>query len=137
MAFSFTPNLITGNSTIDSQHKELIAAINNLLDACSKGKGRAHLSETAKFLYDYTSKHFAAEEKLQLESNYPDYTNHKRYHETFKRVVRDIVAQLEKEGPTIVLVGKVNSSIGDWLVNHIQVEDVKVAAHIRSMQNKA
>jgi hemerythrin len=134
MAFNFTPDLLTGNSTIDSEHKELIAAINNLLEACSKGKGRATVSSTAKFLYDYTTKHFADEEKLQLASKYPDYTNHKRYHEGFKKVVRDISAQLDKEGPTIVLVGKVNSSIGDWFINHIKVEDVKVAAHIRSAQ---
>lgn len=132
MAFTWTAALETGNGTIDAQHKQLIGAINSLLEACSKGQGRAKLKETTDFLYEYTSKHFADEEKLQLASKYPDYPNHKRYHETFKQVVRDINAQLNEQGPTIVLVGKVNSSIGDWLVNHIQKEDVKVAAHIRS-----
>ncbi len=134
MTFQFTPDLATGNTAIDSQHKELIAAMNNLLDACSKGKGRESLSSTAKFLYDYTSKHFADEEKLQIASKYPDYANHKRYHEDFKQVVRTIVAELERDGPTLVLVGKVNNSIGGWLVNHIKKEDAKIAAHIRSMQ---
>lgn len=132
MAFNFTPDLYTGNSTIDSEHKELIAAINNLLEACSQGKGRQTLSSTANFLYDYTSKHFAHEEKLQLESKYPDYVNHKQYHEGFKKVVRDIITQLDKEGPTIAMVSKVNTSIGNWFINHIKVEDVKVASHIRS-----
>ena len=136
MAYTFTPDLETGNATIDSQHKAWIAGINNLLDACSKGKGRDTLKSTAKFLYDYTVKHFADEEKLQLANRYPDYVNHKRYHEEFKRVVRDINEQLEREGPTIVMVGKVNNSIGGWFINHIKVEDTKVAAHIRSMQNK-
>jgi hemerythrin len=134
MAYAFTPDLITGNPNIDAQHKELIAAINNLLDSCSQGKGRAALSDTAKFLYNYTSKHFADEEKLQLASKYPDYANHKQYHEGFKQVVMDIINQLDKEGPTIVLVGKVNSSIAGWLLNHIKREDVKVAEHIRSAQ---
>lgn len=134
MAFSFTTDLYTGNATIDSQHKELIAAINNLLEACSQGKGRQTLNDTANFLYNYTSKHFADEEKLQQASKYPDYTNHKQYHENFKKVVQDIVAQLEKDGPTIAMVGKVNTSIGGWFVNHIKVEDAKVAAHIRSVQ---
>ena len=134
MAYAFTPDLLTGNNTIDTQHKELIAAINNLLEACSQGKGRAVLTDTAKFLYSYTSKHFADEEKLQLASKYPDYANHKQYHEGFKQVVMDIINELDKEGPTIVLVGKVNSSIAGWLINHIKREDVKVAAHIRSTQ---
>ncbi|WP_312648666.1 bacteriohemerythrin [Aminipila sp.] len=132
MKYDWTSDLETGNGTIDEQHKQLIAAINNLLDACSQGKGRDSLKETTTFLYDYTSKHFADEEKLQLASQYPDYPNHKQYHEGFKKVVRDIADQLDKEGPSLVLVGKVNSSIGGWLINHIKKEDVKVAAHIRA-----
>ena len=40
MAYSFDKSLETGNILIDNQHKELIDAINNLLDACGQGKGR-------------------------------------------------------------------------------------------------
>ena len=134
MAYNFTSDLETGNLAIDTQHRELIMALNNLLDACSKGKGRDSLKDTAKFLYDYTAKHFADEEKLQINSKYPDYVNHKKYHEDFKIVVRDIIAQLEKDGPTVVMVGKVNSVVAGWLLNHIKKEDVKVAKHIRSTQ---
>lgn len=132
MAYNWTADLETGNLKIDEQHKQLIAAINNLLNACSQGKGRDALKETTTFLYDYTAKHFADEEKLQIASQYPDYVNHKQYHEGFKKVVRDLMTQLEAEGPNVVLVGKVNSSIAGWLLNHIKKEDVKVAAHIRS-----
>ncbi|WP_206458614.1 bacteriohemerythrin [Anaerovorax sp. IOR16] len=132
MAYNWTADLETGNITIDEQHKQLIGALNNLLNSCSQGKGRDALKETTTFLYNYTSKHFADEEKLQLASKYPDYVNHKRYHEEFKKVVHDLMSQLEKDGPTVVLVGKVNSSIAGWLLNHIKKEDVKVAAHIRS-----
>lgn len=134
MAYTWTNDLETGNAAIDSQHKQLIAAINNLLDACSKGKGRDALRETTAFLYDYTAKHFADEEKLQIANQYPDYANHKKAHEGFKQTVHDIMDELNNQGPTIVLVGKVNTSIGSWLLNHIKKEDVKVAAHIRSKQ---
>lgn len=130
--YAFTKDLETGNTTIDSQHKELISAINHLLEACSQGKGRQEIEKTAQFLESYTSKHFADEEKLQLQHRYPDYQNHKQYHESFKKVVREIAQGLDKEGPTVVMVGKVNSSIGGWLLNHIKKEDVKVAAHLRA-----
>ncbi len=133
MAYTWTTSLETGNTTIDTQHKQLIQAINDLLDACSTGKGRDALHKTATFLYDYTSKHFADEEKLQLASKYPDYKNHKAYHEQFKKDVHDIMAELEANGPNVALVGKVNRSIAGWLINHIKKEDVKVAAHIRSV----
>lgn len=37
--YEFTSELETGNDLIDSEHKELIDAINNLLLACGEGKG--------------------------------------------------------------------------------------------------
>lgn len=132
MAYAFTKELETGNQLIDSEHRQLIDALNGLLAACSTGKGRAELVNTAKFLQDYTAKHFADEEKLQIQSQYPDYMNHKRYHEDFKKVVAKICDKLDKEGATIALVGEVNSAIAGWLINHIKKEDVKVATHIKS-----
>jgi hemerythrin len=130
MAYVFTKDMETGNSTIDTQHKQLFKAINDLLDACLEGKGRAALGSTLDFLSDYTAKHFADEEKLQMQSGYPDYANHKKLHDAFKITVRDLSQQLKAEGATIPLLGKVNSNIGGWLVNHIKKEDTKVAAHI-------
>ncbi|MDR0381068.1 MAG: bacteriohemerythrin [Oscillospiraceae bacterium] len=131
MSYTWSQDLETGYALIDTQHKELINAINNLLAACSGGKGRAALNETMDFLSQYTAKHFADEEKLQVQHRYPDYTNHKRLHDGFKLAVADLSRQLKSEGPTIAMVGKVNARIGDWLVSHIKREDKKVAAHLR------
>lgn len=132
--YQWTKDLETGNATIDSEHKELIQAVNTLLEACAKGKGRAEIQDTLRFLKDYVSRHFSHEEKLQLESQYPDYANHKRYHEGFKKTVQEIATEYEQGGATIPLVAKVNQSIAGWLINHIKREDVKVAAHIRAQQ---
>lgn len=132
--YQWTKDLETGNIAIDSQHKELIQAINDLLDACAKGKGRVEIKNTLDFLNNYVIRHFADEEKLQIKYGYPDYTNHKKYHEGFKNTVRGIIAEYEKGGATIPLIAKVNSSIAGWLISHIKREDVKVAAHIRSVQ---
>ncbi|MDR2132786.1 MAG: bacteriohemerythrin [Clostridiales Family XIII bacterium] len=130
-SFTWTPDLETGNELIDSQHKQLIEAIANLMDACSGGKGRSVLVDTIDFVESYTAKHFGDEEELQQRHRYPDYPNHKKLHDGFKRVVAELGAQLKEEGPTIALVGKVNTHIGGWLVNHIKREDTKVAAHLR------
>lgn len=132
MKFVWTNDLATGYALIDQQHQQLISAINSLMEACEKGKGRAELEPTARFLQQYTARHFADEEALQQKFHYPDYPAHRQYHEAFKKTVAELSAQLQKEGPTILLVGKINSSIGGWLVNHIKREDVKVAAHIRA-----
>lgn len=134
--FLWTPDLATGNPTIDSEHQQLIKAINALMEACSKGQGRAVLDKIMRFMYAYTEKHFGHEEELQKHYLYPDYPNHKRYHEGFKKVVRDVCAEIHQEGATIGLLGKVNTQIAGWLATHIKTEDVKVAAHIKKMQEQ-
>ena len=94
---------------------------------------RQELVKAVEFLSNYTQTHFSHEEQLQIKSRYPDYQNHKKYHDGFIKVVDDIVAQLDKEGPTIAMVAKINTTIAGWLLNHISKEDVKVAQHIKSV----
>ena len=131
MAYQFTKDLETGNTLIDGEHRQLIQAINDLLAACAQGRGRAEIAKTAQFLQEYTTKHFSDEEQLQKSSNYPDFPNHKRYHETFKRVVADLVQKLNAQGPTVQLVGEVNTALAGWLINHIKREDKKLAAYLK------
>lgn len=132
MAYKWSDELLTGNVQIDTEHKELIKAINDLLEACSKGKGRAELERTVKFLSSYTKTHFGREEVLQMKYNYPDYKNHKEYHKYFIDTVESVHKKLLSDGPSIVLVGEINSKVASWIIKHIKTEDVKVAAHIRN-----
>ena len=132
MAYSWDKSLETGNTAIDAQHKSLINAINDLLAACGEGKGRGEVAKTLDFLQNYVIKHFGDEEKLQIKSNYPDYKEHRKKHEGFKEVVKEIAEEYNEKGTTIQLVAKVNTTMGRWLINHIKTEDKKVAAHIKS-----
>ncbi|MDR3199562.1 MAG: bacteriohemerythrin [Planctomycetaceae bacterium] len=131
MAYTWSKDMETGNTLIDSQHQQLIKAVNDLLAACVAGQGRETLHQTLDFLAFYTSKHFGDEEKLQQQYRYPDYANHRNLHEHFKMFVHDLATQMKESGPTTALVSKVTFGVGDWLVNHIKKEDTKVAAFIR------
>jgi hemerythrin len=126
----------TGNITIDNEHKQLFKAIDELLTACGSGKGKDQVTKTMAFLKDYTAKHFAHEEQLQQSSKYPDYINHKKIHDGFQKYVAELGAKLDKEGPTIAIVGAVNMNIGDWLIKHITREDIKIAKHIKETAKK-
>lgn len=133
MAYQFTKDLETGNSVIDSEHRQLIAAVNSLLDACSKGQGRTQLSSTANFLLNYTEKHFADEEAIQSKNHYPDYLRHKKIHDDFKKTAAGLVKKIEDEGPTVANVGQINTLLAGWLLNHIKGEDKKLAAYLKSI----
>ncbi|MDR3012758.1 MAG: hemerythrin family protein [Chitinispirillales bacterium] len=131
MAFVWNPALETGHPLIDSQHKELIKAIDNLLTACKEGQVADKIDDTLNFLISYTKRHFGEEENLQRESNYPNFPNHRKLHESFVKVITDLAAELKQTGPTPMLVNKIIRNVGDWLINHIQKEDVQVAAHLK------
>jgi hemerythrin len=132
MPYNWTDDWAMGIASLDEQHKELIKEVNDLIEACSSGQGRAKLHDTMKMLSDYTVKHFKFEEGLQQKHGYPGYEAHKKLHEDFKVTVAELAKALDEEGASISLLGKVNSNIGSWLVSHILFEDKKIAAHINS-----
>lgn len=128
--YTFSADLLTGNQTIDAQHKELFKAINDLISACMKFKAGEEVNKTLDFLVSYTAKHFADEENLQMKSKYPAFGTHKILHDNFKKEVSRL-AQDAKNSPTDTnLISKVTKTAGDWLLTHIKIEDLKVARHI-------
>jgi hemerythrin len=133
MVYIWDDSLKTGNEMIDDQHKQLIAAINGLLDVAETKVVEA-FKKSLDFLNDYTIKHFFEEEQLQQKYNYPDYPNHKKLHEGFKETVREMYRTYIMKGINDELIGEIKSKIGGWLVSHIKVEDVKLAAYIRSKE---
>ncbi|MDR0870947.1 MAG: hemerythrin family protein [Planctomycetaceae bacterium] len=131
MAFAWTLALETGHPMIDAQHKELIKAVNDLLAACIQGNAADKVNSTVDFLLSYTKKHFGEEEQLQQQTNYPDIAHHKVLHAEFVKYVADLSAKLKEQGPSPILINNIIRGVGEWLVNHIQKEDVKVAAHAK------
>ena len=124
--------LSVGVPMIDTQHKALINAVNDLFAACGEGKGRKKITETMDFLQNYVNTHFGDEEKLQREQGYPGYAAHKKLHADFVAQFLKFRQQLEAEGPTIGLVAKFNQFVSNWLINHISIEDKKIGAYIKS-----
>jgi hemerythrin len=132
VTYEWTNVLETGHALIDEQHKELIKRINTLLENCYQGLGIEKLQETLRFVNDYTITHFHDEEQLQLRYKYPAYEEHKKLHDWYKKTIRDLMVELIQKGLSPELSEKVKSSVGDWIVQHIKTEDVKLAAYIRA-----
>ncbi len=134
--YIWNSNLETGNANIDNQHKELINALNELIKACMQLKGGEKLTETMDFLVAYVNRHFADEERLQLQSGYPEFTRHKMLHDQFKKDITLMANDIRKNPGNTVHLTKLTNTIGDWLLNHIRVEDVSIAKHITQQNNK-
>ena len=98
---TFDDNLITGNKTIDTQHKELIERIQNFVTACQNGDSKLKAIKMLDYLDEYTNFHFKEEEKLQENAGYPEYEKHHEKHEEFKKTIQELQEYLQDyEGPT-------------------------------------
>ena len=125
-----------GNEPVDKQHQKLFETVNDLIGACEEGRDVEKLKETLDFLVNYTVRHFADEEDLQLAYNYPGYNAHKRIHENFKATVGDLVQRFAESGSSSELSRDVNKIVARWLVEHITQEDKKISEHIRRVKGR-
>lgn len=129
--YEVTPDLETGNDLIDSEHRMLFDAINDLMDACSSGQGRNKIGETAEFLADYVDKHFSDEEDLQRKNHYPHYQAHHNFHVNYKQKIRELANSIRADGPSVKSLSEINTQ-ASVLINHIRHEDKRLAAFLKN-----
>ena len=128
MYAEFDDSLITGNTMIDNQHRELIGKINDLLRSCEERVDRRGALRMLDYLTEYTEFHFNEEEKLQEEIGYPGIQEHKKKHEELRATVSQLHEMLEEqEGPTADFVEMLNKYVTEWLYYHIKGFDRSVA----------
>ena len=121
---TFDDNLITGNKTIDEQHKELIDRIQQFVSACESEDARVKAIKMLDYLDEYTEFHFKEEEKLQKDVDYPGLEEHIKKHEEFRHTVKELYDYLDE---------KIN--VIDWLFGHIKTFDRSVAEYINIYDN--
>ncbi len=137
MLIKWSSDLEIGNEAIDAQHRQLLDVLNGLVEACIRGDNIEKISGTLDFLVQYTVRHFADEEKLQIECSYPGYERHKGIHEAFKKTVAGLVQRYEDTGLSEELSSDLNKIVATWFVRHIGMEDRKIGEHIRESNTYA
>lgn len=71
MTISWNDALSTGIAWQDAQHKELVKKTNELMNAMMQGKGAEEVDRIFRFLDEYVTVHFGAEEEAMLKYSYP------------------------------------------------------------------
>ena len=134
MSIQWTSNLATGVTEIDNQHREIFNRVNRLSEACSEGRGKEEVMRLLLFLQDYVMEHFAAEEKLQVQSGYPGYAMHRSQHTRFIADITRLATAFKTDGATLSLVIMTNKTLTAWLVQHIGKSDMELADHLREQE---
>lgn len=115
---------------IDNDHKDLVEIVNALYDAIANAEGRAQVGRTLSRLATYVDAHFAREEQLMDEYNYPGIAQHKRLHRHLARKVHAI-RKVFVENPKSIDPRKLLNFLRDWLVHHILEQDTKYTPYFR------
>jgi len=108
----------------DDEHKKLIQMIGQLNDAMKRGEGDKVISDVLASLAAYCKTHFANEERLMQQYNYPEYPEHKQAHEAFVQKVGEAINAFENKSITPASIMNI---LSDWLMNHILKVDKRYA----------
>lgn len=128
---TWNDKMSVGVSMLDTDHKKLVEMLNELYDAVQNGKGKDSLGNILDGLIDYTKIHFAHEEKLFAQTNYPESAVHKKEHDDLTSQVVQVQKKY-KSGATGTLSLEVLNFLKNWLVNHIGGEDKKYGPYLNS-----
>ena len=120
------PELETGIKVVDFQHKEFFKLVNGLLDNSRRGADRETVLKAFNFLNFYIIDHFGVEESLMKEYKYQFLREHMGFHRYFKGELLKLEAQISGNHFEEVSM-RLNYLMVNWFVNHIKVQDRKLA----------
>ncbi|QDF96244.1 hemerythrin [Azoarcus sp. DD4] len=125
--FEWDDDYNVGVSDIDEQHLELVALINQLHRAIRDHKASKQVRNTLDELIEYTRTHFAIEERLMRESNYPEYETHRGYHEALIDQIHVLREKLDSGEASITF--ELLHFLRMWLIRHILDVDKHFGAY--------
>jgi len=130
--FSLTPDLVTGIPAIDEQHGELLDLANEVVNAAGVGLHPELFDLATTFLVGYAAYHFAAEEWVMTDLDYPQRGQHFDNHRRLQREVASYVAEARVSRTCEAGENEIALFIENWIVHHIRVLDREMAAFLRN-----
>jgi hemerythrin len=130
--FEWKNEYAMGIGSIDAQHQNLFAIGRELYAAMSTGQGKSGLARILDRLVQYTTVHFAHEERLMQLHHYPDFARHKAEHDA---LVKQVLAfQAEFNGGRATMAVQVLQFLKDWLEKHIKGSDFAYATCLKTQK---
>jgi hemerythrin len=118
-------------AVLDEDHKKLVTLLNDLHYGIASGQGTERLGMVLNGLASYAATHFAHEEELFAQTNYPDAEQHIKEHREFTRKLLEIYARYNK-GQFDALSRDTFEFLKTWLHNHVLDVDKKYEAHLHA-----
>ncbi len=128
--FEWSSGFSVGNRLIDTDHRGLFEAMNELHDAVEHRRGEAEIGHTITYLIRYVREHFEREERLMRECGYPEFAEHKNEHRKLTRQVF-AVQKLYEADHNLVDLEKLVEFLRGWLIRHVLGSDMDYAPYLK------
>jgi hemerythrin-like metal-binding protein len=136
-AFVWSDKLVTGITEVDEQHHHLVELINEVGSLCAQDANSEKIKPVLDELVRYTQYHFKNEE--QLMQKYSVSANHQHHHlkahEAFCDQVTLAMGIIQSSPKsTMNLLAQLLNYLTRWLLQHIMVDDLRMAREIQALQ---
>jgi hemerythrin len=119
---TWTNDFSVGVATIDEQHRRLIEMINRLVKESQATTQSETVSDLLTEMTKYAQEHFATEEDLMQQYNYPDLEEHVDQHRAFKKTTANLCRATMCDFETVPET--MLRYLCDWLKKHILETDM-------------
>ena len=133
--FCWKPSDSVDGALLDQQHQALFASAQQLFDALSRGEGPSVAEEVFGCLVDYSANHFAAEEALMQQQNYPRLKSHRAEHRAFTTKLREFQQDFQSGKKSVVT--DLLPYLQDWIKAHVQGADHQLGEFLKANQAQA
>lgn len=128
MFFRWMDEYAVGVAEVDREHKLLVHSINELYVAMQDNKSSERIPDLFNMLADYTLNHFATEQVMMEEINYPHLEEHLKEHRVMSSKLTDMKSRYENG--TLGVSVELLLFLRDWLNNHILETDHALAQYL-------
>ncbi len=131
---TWLPRVLLESPELDEDHQRLLNRVNALIAAVAS-KAPAGVRSALSELRSETEAHFAREEALMLEAQYPRLKQHCARHQRLLRELGTLRVALDASGRLRLPLVPMNY-IRRWFVAHVAVEDRMVASYLDDIEDK-
>jgi hemerythrin len=128
--FRWTEVFRVNIAVLDQQHQQLIDTMNQLDQALRKGEGKAALDQVLDKLVEYALVHFATEESLMEQHQFPGLFSHRAQHEEFRKRLAEYL-EAHKAGKPGVPVSLL-FFMQEWIKEHLSKTDKLYSAFLNA-----
>jgi hemerythrin len=119
---------------MNRDHAEFVALREKLLSILASGSPNDTVDTSLNELLDHTQHHFAEEERLMHEVNFPPFPMHKGEHDAVLADMSARVTSWKQDRDAKSLREWLDKNVGDWFVNHVSSMDFVTARFISSLR---